>query len=144
MKVIESIFISAGMLEQKKVHQVNHSYLNYGLLNLATILSRKHHVRLFQGDYYSTPNQLFSILEQKKLINDTVTIFLSMISYLSVEWAKLFINLVKNKNTKIQIIIGGRWVLSDKSWALKEFNKVNLIIYGEAENIILDINQICN
>ena len=93
MKKIESIFVSAGMLEQKKVHQVNHFYLNYGLLNLATILSKKYDVRLFQGDYYNTPTQLFNILEQKKLINEEIPIFLSMISYLAVEWAKVFINL---------------------------------------------------
>lgn len=141
MKKIESIFISAGMLKQKKVHQVNHSYLNYGLLNLATILSKKQSVRLFQGDYYSSPDELFSILKQKKLIDKNIPIFLSMISYLAVEWAKIFINLVKNKNTNIQIVIGGRWVLSDKTWALREFTKTNLIIYGEAESIILNIHD---
>ena len=140
MKDIEYIFVSAGMLKQKKVHQINHYYLNYGLLNLATIVSKINNVKLFQGDDY-TPNELFECLSQEKLLQIKIPIFLSIISYLAVEWAKKFILLVR-KNTNIQIVLGGRWVLSDKNWALKTFNNVNLIIYGEAENIILDVKNI--
>ena len=140
MKKIEYIFISAGMLKQKKAHQINHAYLNYGLLNLATILSKTHSIRFFQGDGY-TPNRLFELLKQKNLIDEKVPIFLSIISYMAVDWAKEFIALVKI-NSNIKIALGGRWVLSDREWALNTFNNVNLIVYGEAENIILDIDNI--
>lgn len=140
MKKIDYIFVSAGMLQQKKAHQINHSYLNYGLLNLATILSKTNSVRLFQGDSY-TPNELFEFLKRKKLIDEKIPVFLSIISYMAVEWAKEFIALVK-MNDNIKIALGGRWVLSDKQWALSTFNNIDLIIYGEAENIILDIDNI--
>jgi len=140
MKKIEYIFVSAGMLKQKKAHQINHAYLNYGLLNLATILSKTYNVRFFQGDGY-TPNKLFELLKQKNLIDEKIPIFLSIISYMAAEWAKEFIALVKI-NSNIKIALGGRWVLSDREWALNTFNNVNLIVYGEAENIILDINSL--
>ena len=140
MERTEYIFVSAGMLKQKKAHQINHSYLNYGLLNLATILSKTNNVRFFQGDSY-TPNKLFEFLKQKNFIDEKIPIFLSIISYMAVEWAKEFIALVKVSDN-IKIVLGGRWVLSDKQWALHTFNNVDLIIYGEAENIILDIDNI--
>jgi radical SAM superfamily enzyme YgiQ (UPF0313 family) len=78
------------------------------------------------------------LLKQKNLIDEKIPIFLSIISYMAVEWAKEFIALIKI-NSHIKIALGGRWVLSDKDWALRTFNNVNLIVYGEAENIILDI-----
>jgi len=134
------LFISAGMINSKKAHQVNHTYLNYGLLNLATIVSENNNVIFFQGDNYS-PNKLIKLLFERRLIDRDIPIFLSIISYFAVEWAKNFILFVKKLDSNIKIIIGGRWILSDKHWSLKNFYNVDLIIYGEAENIVLDIDN---
>jgi len=138
-EIYHYLFISAGMLERKKAHQENHYYLNYGLLNLATIMSNNgNNVKLYQGEQY-TPIELTSILDDKKLLSSKIPIFLSIPSYFAVEWAIKFTQIIKNISNQYKIIIGGRWVLSDKEWALSKFSNADLIIHGEAENIILDI-----
>ncbi len=133
------VFISAGMTQRKKAHQQNHSYLNYGLLNLATIIFNEgNSVKLYQGENYS-PKKLISILQSNNSLALNIPIFLSIPSYFAVKWAIEFMKIIKGINTEYKIIVGGRWVLADKEWALNKFRNANLIIHGEAENIILDI-----
>jgi len=136
------IFVSAGMSKRKKAHQQNHSYLNYGLLNLATMLSNKDNdVKLYQGENY-TPQELIFLLQDNSSLAPNIPVFLSVPSYFAVDWAKEFIDLVKDIDIENKIILGGRWVLSDKEWVLQKFNRVNMIIHGESENIILNVPNI--
>ena len=135
----EYLFVSAGMSKRKKTHQKNHSYLNYGLLNLATIVSNaSNDVRLYQGENY-TPNELVQHLKSNNSLLKNIPILLSVPSYFAVDWVKVFIDIIKDMDTDYKIVLGGRWVLADKEWALDNFSRVDMIIHGESENIILQI-----
>jgi radical SAM superfamily enzyme YgiQ (UPF0313 family) len=132
------IFVSAGMLNKKKEHQEGHLYLNYGLLGLATLLNDKgNNVSVYQGELF-TPMELITYLADHYSNIDEKIIFISIPSFFAVIWGREFIQLVR-KEFNCRIIIGGRWVLSDKNWALKEFADVDIIVNGQAESILEDI-----
>ena len=131
------IFISAGMHKKKKKHQERHIYLNYAILGLATTLkSSKNNVIVYQGDLFN-PEDLINLLVDKYKEEDN-TILISIPSFFAVSWGLEFINFVRI-NLNCKIIVGGRWVLSDKTWALQTFKDVDLIINGQAENILTQI-----
>lgn len=131
------IFISAGMLNKKKKHQESHVYLNYAVLGLATILkSSENNVIVYQGELF-TPEELIKLLVEKYK-NENNTILISIPSFFAVSWGIEFIKLVRSK-LNCKIIIGGRWVLTDKNWALKTFEDVDIIINGQAEGILTEI-----
>jgi radical SAM superfamily enzyme YgiQ (UPF0313 family) len=133
------IFVSSGMLTNKKEHQHKQLYINYGFLNLASIVNKeKHNVQVYQGENYS-PQEMLDIIVKNSPLSVELPIFLSIPSYYAVEWAKSFIIQVKKKNENFKIIIGGRWVLSDKEWSLKVFNNVDIIVHGQAEDIIINL-----
>ncbi|XPV70195.1 MAG: B12-binding domain-containing radical SAM protein [Halarcobacter sp.] len=131
------IFISAGMLKKKKKHQENHVYLNYAILGLATILkSAENNVIVYQGELF-TPEKLIELL-LKKYRNQNNTILISIPSFFAVSWGIEFIKLVRFQ-LNCKIILGGRWVLSNKSWALKTFKDVDIIVNGQAESILTEV-----
>lgn len=131
------IFISAGMLNKKKKHQERHIYLNYAILGLATTLkSSKNNVIVYQGDLFN-PEDLINLLVDKYKEQDN-TILISIPSFFAVSWGLEFIKFVR-VNLNCKIIVGGRWVLSDKTWALKTFKDVDLIINGQAESILTQV-----
>lgn len=131
------IFVSAGMIEKKKKHQEKHVYLNYAILGLATMIkSPENNTIVYQGDIY-TPSKLIELLFSKYK-NGNNTILISIPSFFAVSWAIEFIKLVRSK-LNCKIIIGGRWVLSDKNWALNTFKDVDKIINGQAESILSEI-----
>jgi radical SAM superfamily enzyme YgiQ (UPF0313 family) len=133
------IFISSGMAEKKKEHQLNQLYINYGLLSLATIISKKEdNIKLFQGETY-TPTEIIKKLLLIYPNKYNTTIFLSVPSYYAVSWAIEFIEGIKLYYDNNNIIIGGRWVISDRKWALSTFHNVNKIVNGQAEDIILSL-----
>jgi len=130
------VFVSAGMLKNKKEHQSQQLYINYGFLNLASIVANTgKHVAFFQGENYD-PSYIIQLLEEQMLLNLKYPLFLSIPSYYAVEWAKQFIKLIKQINTEYKVVIGGRWVLSDEEWAVKNFNQTDVIVNGQAEDII--------
>jgi len=132
------IFVSAGMNDKKKEHQVSHFYLNYGFLGLATLLkSSENIISVYQGELF-TPERLIEYLVEHNEKVDEKIVFISIPSFFAVSWAREFIQLVHNK-LNCKIIIGGRWVLSDKNWALKEFDDVDVIVNGQAEGILEEI-----
>lgn len=135
------VFISSGMLSSKKKHQRMQLYINYGFLGLASILAESNNVIFFQNEGFS-PEEAINRMEKESFLNSNQPIFISIPSYYAVEWAKLFINLLKHINPLLRIIIGGRWVLSDKEWALRTFDQVDVIVNGQAENIILNLLEI--
>jgi len=131
------IFISAGMLKKKKKHQERHVYLNYAILGLATILkSSENNVIVYQGELF-TPKKLIELLV-KKYKNENNTILISIPSFFAVTWGLEFIKQVRSK-LNCKIIVGGRWVLSDKNWALKTFEDVDIIVNGQAEGALTEI-----
>ncbi len=132
------IFVSAGMLNKKKEHQVSHLYLNYGFLGLATLVKTSgNNVSFYQGELFS-PMELIEYLVKHYDNIDEKIIFISIPSFFAVTWGREFIQLVREKLNS-RIIVGGRWVLSDKQWALKEYADVDVIVNGQAEGIIEDL-----
>nr|WP_165375132.1 radical SAM protein [Malaciobacter halophilus] len=131
------IFVSAGMLKKKKKHQESHVYLNYALLGLATILkSSENNVIVYQGELFKPEKLITSLV--KKYKNKNNTILISIPSFFAVPWGIEFIKLVRSK-LNCKIIIGGRWVLSDKNWALNTFKNVDLIVNGQVEGVLTEI-----
>lgn len=140
------IFVSAGMLTNKKMHQLKSLYLNYGFLGLATILSQKYEdVLYYQGDIYSV-EEMFEILDSNGYLLSKYPLFLSIPSFYAVDWAEKFTNLIKIKYHKKRIICGGRWVMSDRNFLENNLKNIDNFINGQAENIIeallLNINNI--
>ncbi|UTJ05713.1 B12-binding domain-containing radical SAM protein [Arcobacter roscoffensis] len=131
------IFVSAGMLKKKKKHQEKHVYLNYAILGLATNLKKfKNNVIVYQGDLFN-PEDLIKLLVERYKEKDN-NILISIPSFFAVSWGLEFINLLRI-NLKCKIIIGGRWVLSDKTWALKTFVNADTIINGQVEGILTKV-----
>ena len=134
------IFISAGLTTSKKPLQKKSLYLNYGLLGLASILSQKYpQTMLYQGDQNSSI-ELFEKLESEKLIkNSKYPIFISIPSFYALKWTNEFTKLIKEHYPEKIIIVGGRWVTNNESWAKKNIKNVNIIVNGQAENIIEEL-----
>ncbi|WP_151950685.1 B12-binding domain-containing radical SAM protein [Aliarcobacter butzleri] len=134
------IFISAGLTTAKKPLQKKSLYLNYGFLGLASIISKKYpQIVLYQGDQNS-PIELFEKLELKKLIeNSKHPIFISIPSFYALKWTNEFTKLIREHYPEKIIIVGGRWVTNDESWAKKNITNVNIIVNGHAENIIEEL-----
>ena len=105
------LFISAGMLKNKKKIQIDSLYLNYGFLGLASLVNQKlKKVKFFQANLFS-PEDFFNKLEEKSLIKNTkYPIFISIPSFFAITWTQKFIIILKNKFPNKKIIIGGRWV----------------------------------
>lgn len=131
------LFISSGMLNNKKKIQIDSLYLNYGFLGLASLVNQKlKKVKFFQANLFS-PEELFNKLEKKSLVKNTkYPIFISIPSFFAITWTQEFIAILKNKYPNKKIIIGGRWVLDNDIWVKEKFPLVNVIVKGQAENII--------
>lgn len=138
------IFISAGMINAKKTNNpiaFNHSYLNYGLLGLASIVKNKgYDVSLYHGKFEDPIIFFNKYINNFKEANN-YPIFLSLPSSLSIEWAVSFVTELKNNNPKVSIVIGGRWVvMEDGKWIREKFNNlIDLVVYGLSENRIIDL-----
>lgn len=131
------LFISAGMLKNKKKIQIDSLYLNYGFLGLASLVNQKlKKVNFFQANLFS-PEDFFNKLEEKSLVKNTkYPIFISIPSFFAITWTQEFITILKNKFPNKKIIIGGRWVLDSDIWVKEKFPLVDVIVKGQAENII--------
>ena len=98
------VLISAGMKNVKKdyIHnEVENTYLNYGLLGLATILHDKRYknVIMFQGDRKSIEDVIMEIEERKIDIESLQhPILISVPSFFAIDWANDFINKIKQIN----------------------------------------------
>jgi len=132
------IFISAGMLKNKKKHQFTSLYLNYGFLGLASIIAENHNVSFYHGDMYS-PSALFTLLQKNKFINNDYPIFLSIPSFYAVPWAEEFSQFIKEKYSKKIIICGGRWVIKDKTFLKYNLKNIDFFVNGQAENLIINL-----
>lgn len=127
------ILISSGMTAPKKKSGYGNVYLNYGLLGLGTILKQKgFNVEMYQGDYHS-PKEIYNLIKEKQ-----GKILISIPSFLSVEWAKQFTEMVKERT----IICGGRWVIDKNAeWIKEKLPYVNFFSFGCPDDIIDKIVQ---
>ena len=83
--------IAAGLILPKKDFKIlskRNQYLNYSLLGLATILSKKYRVIVFQGDFIE-PSQFIELLHKNyDLANLRYPVLLSIPSYYALPWCK--------------------------------------------------------
>ncbi|KKN63471.1 hypothetical protein LCGC14_0501320 [marine sediment metagenome] len=142
---MESIFcISAGQLIVKKQnHKINkqNKYLNYGLLSLATILKTKGWSPVQLHGHFDHPTVI--IAECLKLGLSKLSIYpilISIPSFYAISWVNEFIDLVKNINSKIKVIIGGRWVIADRPDLMSNLvPRADKIVSGVAESKIEEL-----
>lgn len=145
------LLVAAGMKKKKKdfVHnEVENLYLNYGLLGLATQLYNDGYknIRMFQGDYKTIEEFIKEIEGAGISIQDIkYPIFVSIPSFFAVNWAKEFIDKIKNINPNIKVVVGGRWVVDkNRNWIKSKINNIDCISHGCPDEYIsefLDIEK---
>ncbi len=142
---MEKIFcISAGQLIVKKIDNKisrKNRYLNYGLLSLATTLKKEGWNPIQVQGHFDKP-----IVTLNKCINlgfektSSMPLLLSIPSFYAISWVNEFISLVKEINPKIKIILGGRWVISNRVDLMqKNVPESDVIIQGTADSRIVEI-----
>lgn len=137
--------ISGGMLETKKPNNKIRQrirYLNYGLLGLVTLLKHSCNidVLMFQGEYENPEETLKKISDYGiNITKDCECILLSIPSLYSVSWCKDFCKLIK-ENFGTKIIVGGRWVVDNRTnWIKEKLIYIDGIITGFGEQTIIDM-----
>lgn len=147
------IMIGSGTKDIKKNYLKDTSgkdkslYLNYGLLGLATNLKERtnQEVIMIQGINESS-TQIINIIKTYSPIEDITTpIFISIPSFLSVDWSKELIYDLKAINPKLKIVVGGRWVVDKNSkYMQRNFSNVDYISTGTPDDsieLLLDPNN---
>lgn len=132
--------LSAGLLQPKKntnLHAVEHLYLNYGLLGLASILkARGYAPRVFHGRFMA-PDAFVDELARQDWLSTQSPILLSVPSAFALPWARAACARVKTHVPSARIVVGGRWVVaSDGAWIKRQLPDVDLVAYGTAEQRI--------
>lgn len=138
------ICISAGQLKAKKVDNAinrQHRYLNYGLLSLATVLSKFEFDPIVLHGHFDPPDVTLRIAQVLGLNNDvSPTILISLPSFYAVEWARLFMAYTLIEHPKARFIVGGRWVVGDHPERIKALLPyANIVSAGLAEGKIVDL-----
>lgn len=137
--------IAAGQEHTRKTaHAVNkkHLYLNYGLLSLATLISKRGvDVIQIQGNF-DEAKQTFDACNQAGLAETEIPIFVSIPSFYAVSWAKKFIALVKSQMSHRTVIVGGRWVVDGRPDLLRNvLEQADVIVEGLAEGKMDELFQ---
>lgn len=138
------ICISAGQLQVKKADTpINrrHQYLNYGLLSLATVLSRNGFDSVVLHGHFDQPEVLLQQAENQGLTGrNALPVLISLPSFYAVEWASRFMQQAKARHPEIRFIVGGRWVVGDHPERLKSLLPLaDRVIVGLAEREIVDL-----
>ncbi len=135
--------VSAGLTQAKKadspITRLN-QYLNYGLVGLASILKAKGFSPLVVHGKFLAPTDTLEVLKQEGITDSSLPLFLSIPSFLAVEWASSFAKLVRQLAPHVRIIVGGRWVLGDSSdWIRQKIPEIDVAVFGEAEQFASDL-----
>ncbi|HXP46361.1 MAG TPA: radical SAM protein [Terriglobales bacterium] len=95
----KTVLVSAGLLAPKKTDHMaarRHRYLNYGLLTLGTILARKGYpVQMLHGGFCAPDVVAERLL--RDCSQDSPLLLLSLPSFISIPWARLFLETVKRE-----------------------------------------------
>jgi radical SAM superfamily enzyme YgiQ (UPF0313 family) len=146
---MERIFcISAGQLIVKKSDTVinkQNRYLNYGLLSLATSLKDEGwDVLQIQGLFEPPENTIKKCVGFGFSKSSTLPLLISIPSFYAISWVNEFISLIKEMNSKIKIVIGGRWVIANRIDLMQNLvPDANVIISGIADARINEIVESC-
>ena len=131
--------IAAGLISPKKDFKIisrRNQYLNYSLLGLATILSKKYKIIVFQGDFIQ-PSQFVKLLYKNyNLKNLHYPILLSIPSYYALPWCKIVCSILKNEYN-VKIVAGGKWVVGkDANWLKQKIPEIDVVLSGDGDYII--------
>lgn len=146
---MERIFcISAGQLFIKKADTVinrRNRYLNYGLLSLATVLNKSGwDVLQIQGLFESPNETLKKCVDFGFSKSSKLPFLISIPSFYAISWVNEFICLLKEINSSIKIVIGGRWVVSDRGELMGSLvPDADIFIPGLADKTIVSIVESC-
>lgn len=140
MKKQPILFVNAGMTRPKKqdtpVAREN-LYLNYGLLGLASILSKKGYpVKVVDGRF-TDPVKFVEDLMKRELLDSSHPIFLSVPSSFALSWVGQFCRSLKFLYPGKRLVVGGRWVAGpDGRWLSRKIPEADLVVCGTAEKRI--------
>ena len=131
--------VACGMNIPKKWNNKiakKHNYLNYGLLSLATSFKALGSSPIVVHGGFKTPDEILFQIINIGLKESQYPIYISIISFYSLEWAKKFCKLLKTTFPDTDIVIGGRWVTTGREkWILSEIPEANAVVSGLAEDI---------
>ncbi len=133
--------ISAGQLIVKKANnKINkrNRYLNYGLLSLASTLKNEGwNTVQIQGHFDDPSVTLRKCISLGYSESTTLPLLISIPSFYAISWVNEFIYLAKEINSKVKIILGGRWVIADRKDLMEELvPDADIIVSGVANSII--------
>jgi radical SAM superfamily enzyme YgiQ (UPF0313 family) len=146
---MERVFcISAGQLIVKKKDTLinrQNRYLNYGLLSLATTLSEDGWNTLqIQGLFDSPATTVNTCVNSGFSALSTLPVLISVPSFYAISWVNEFISLIKEINSKIKIVIGGRWVIANRSDLMQELvPSADIVFSGLADFSIGKVVSSC-
>ena len=141
--VSKVVFISAGLTEPKKGGNAfarHHLYLNYGLLGLASVVARQGYPVVLIHGRFDAPEIVAARVAASYELNARLPLFLSLPSVFAIPWARRFCASLKESNPDTRIVVGGRWVVGeDGAWVKSKIPGVDLVVYGTAEDRIIDL-----
>lgn len=131
--------IAAGLSSPKKDFEIiskRNQYLNYSLLGLATILSKKHQIVMYQGDFWEPEEFIKLISKNINLSCLKYPVLMSIPSYYAIPWCKKICRILK-KEYGVKIIAGGKWVIgNDIRWLKRKIPEIDTVIMGDGDNVI--------
>ncbi|TGO02923.1 hypothetical protein PN36_16300 [Candidatus Thiomargarita nelsonii] len=135
--------ISAGQLIVKKTDNKisrRNRYLNYGLLSLATILKQEGWNPVQIHGHFESPSITLQKCISLGFNYSSLPLLISVPSFYAISWLNEFIELVKESNPKVKIILGGRWVIGNRKDLMKKaVPKADIVVAGIADSIITQI-----
>lgn len=108
------IAISSGLISPKKGDKLvrrRHRYLNYGFCSLLNSDFVPDGTLVHGG--FENPIQVVEMLTETYDPSVETTCLLSCPSFLSLEWASIFLSAFRNTYRKSLIVLGGRWVVDN-------------------------------
>lgn len=134
------ILVSAGLLKPKKEDSfINKKslYPNYGLISLATVLKNKGYSPIVINGDHDHPSDIIDLMKEYRFDNNDYPILLSLPSFFSISWAKLFCDEIYQKFKTKKIIVGGKWVVAgNENWIKSKLTGVKYVVSSNSENII--------
>lgn len=120
-----------------------HTYLNYGILGLASMVYQSGLPSIVYHGKFKDPKSFWAGAVADDIKQSTFPLLISLPSYFAVSWASEFCRIAKRECPDIKIILGGRWVIDgDPEWLRRKIPEATHIISGLAENQIYDLLSI--
>ena len=135
--------VSAGLTRPKKSDNPivrRYKYLNYGLLSLAgTLRDAGFRPEVTHGEY--TPPAVFAReLTERPCFQPDLPVLLSLPSSYALPWAREFTDELRATAPGVPVVVGGRWVVDGNGdWIRTKLPAVDLVVFGQAEDRIIDM-----